>query len=170
VYNQTFAGTYGLSVTPELISLDLYQGINVVPLSYMTGLHNWGQAGFNGFRTSIGVYNPHESSVTANIVVVSPSGNIVWQRSATVAGQTQSQFSMPQDIYLSGGHAIVGTGGSLGVVGYATVTDNETGDGRYIAPSSLWDQAAKTHSNGPTVSESLEKTIDEIASRANQPE
>lgn len=139
VYNQTEQGTYGLSVAPvPLLAVD-----GDVKQDFLaTGIHHYGTPGIDGFRTSVGVFNAEEGAQDVRIFVADQHGDIVWERIETVASKSQVQFLLPQSISLTAGTAVFSRlgGGTVewGIWPYVTVTDNETGDGRFINAAQFW--------------------------------
>jgi hypothetical protein len=139
VYNLTQNGTFGLSVTPEPV-IEEFGNIGLLNNNYFaTGLHNWGRAGVNGFRTSVGLFNVRSVAQEFGIVVVDSSINVVWQKVDTVPPFTQVQYSLPRNLTFEKGSVLFQFQfGEILAYPYATVTDNETGDGRYITGTQYW--------------------------------
>ncbi len=131
VYNVTDHGTYGLAVTP-VPAINLAD--ETQPGYLATGIHNYGTPGVDGFRTSIGLFNYSKQTQKIEMLVFDGSGSPVWQRTEWIAGDSQVQYLLPSNIVLTEGVVgFINHGGSVGsplpIFPYATVTENETGDG-----------------------------------------
>lgn len=138
VYNQTDHGTYGLSVAPApLLAID-----GDIKQDFLaTGLRHYGTPGVDGFRTSIGVFNAEDWPQEINMFVADQHGEIVWERTETVASKSQVQFLLPQSISFNAGTAVISRAEEVvewGIFPYVTVTDNQTGDGRFINAAQFW--------------------------------
>ncbi len=157
VYNLTQNGTYGLSVTPEpIIVPEFYcdptnpqcvDTFNLTGIYDASGVHNFGTAGVDGSRTSVGVFNANDYDLRFLFAVTDTFGNIVWTKTAWVAAATQVQYSLKKLSVPDGGlrvEVIDGPSGQHLAFPYLTVTDNKTGDGRYIAAPSTWRADAKS--------------------------
>jgi hypothetical protein len=146
VYNQTNHGTYGLSVNPVPaipITGDEHQDF------LASGIRHYGTPGVDGFRTSIGVFNPDHEAQTVTMMVADYNGEIVWNRTEIVAAKSQIQFLLPGSIDIVAGSAIISNKGTESsgireIFPYVTVTENETGDGRYIGAGQIWIQLIKS--------------------------
>jgi hypothetical protein len=146
VYNQTDHGTYGLSVNP-IPAIDIEGEIHQDFMA--TGIHHFGTPGVDGFRTSIGVFNPEAEPQQVRMLVADQYGEIAWDRTEIVAGKSQVQFLLSQSISFIAGTAVISNLGTessgLGeICPYVTVTDNETGDGRFIGAAQIWIQLIKS--------------------------
>lgn len=148
VYNLTANGTYGLSVLPEPLIAEYGNIVSMLDVNAMTGLHHWGTAGVNGSRTSVGLANFGSSPFDVVLGVGDETGETVWQKSIEIEGYSQAQYGLPKNLTLINGFAAMGADdASLSVQAYVTVTDNETGDGRYISGTIPWAPRTK---NGNT--------------------
>jgi hypothetical protein len=151
VYNQTENGSYGLSVDPVTRPPTLNE--EKVGLSHAaSGLHIFGVVGVSGFRSSVGVCNPEDEPVEVSISVKNLGGITVWERNGWVPARSQVQFLLPQSLgVINGMAAFLNKGTSTAeyptVYPYATVTDNATGDGRFINAGQNWGWAATTIKN-----------------------
>jgi hypothetical protein len=140
VYNITDDGTYGLSVTATpLIQVDwtMYDEFAA------SGLHHFGTPGVSGFRSSVGVFNHTKAVQRVQMTVYDAEGLEVWEREEELDMGQQVQYLLPQSleavgcsaVFINWGHETLGTGM---IYPYITVTDNATGDGRFINASQYW--------------------------------
>jgi hypothetical protein len=107
------------------------------------GARNFGTHGVSGFRTSVGVFNHVSSAQQVQMFVLDPAGNPVWERWEWIPGGSQRQFLLPASLELAHGsvgfinHGTAG-GSEYTIYPYATVTDNSTGDGRFVGAAQCW--------------------------------
>lgn len=140
VYNLMPDGTYGLSVTP-VPALTVQGDVHQEYLA--SGVRNTGSPGVSGFRTSVGVFNYSSAAQQVQMFVLDPAGNPVWERWEWIPGESQRQYLLPAALELNHGSvAFINHGTESGpaatVYPYVTVTDNATGDGRFIGASQVW--------------------------------
>jgi hypothetical protein len=85
-----------------------------------------------GFRTNIGFFNPNQSEVTVRLELRDAAGALMGQQTVTLAAQSQQQHSIatwfPAAALAAANNVTVSFDASSGVVGYATVNDNVSGD------------------------------------------
>lgn len=85
-----------------------------------------------GFRTNIGFFNPNPSDVTVRLELRDDAGALLGQQIVTLAAQSQQQHSIatwfPAAALGAATNVTVSFDASSGVVAYATVNDNVSGD------------------------------------------
>ena len=139
VYNFTPSGTFGLSVQPEPYAIEFGNIGDIMDNAGATGLHHWGTAGVSGFRSSVGAVNYSSDPKNIYMFVVDENNFLVWEKSIVLEGYSQKQFGLPKNLTLSNGAVgVTAPNASISVQPYVTVTDNETGDGRYISCAFAW--------------------------------
>ncbi|HEY6843490.1 MAG TPA: hypothetical protein VI391_04930, partial [Thermoanaerobaculia bacterium] len=111
-YTSGANGTYGQFVPP---------GVPSIGLATLVGIENDA-----AFRTNIGFISP--SASTVRVIAYDASGNEVWR--SDVAVQQIAQISLPVTLPL--GRVDVQVLSGSGVVPYASVVDNQSGDPIYI--------------------------------------
>jgi hypothetical protein len=133
VYNETPYGTFGTTVPVGQFVPAAWSMGTPLPFGLVSGLHNWGTPGVDGFRTSMGVFNPADFSQQIVLEVVDSWGYLVWSKKINVPGLTFKQFAVPSNVQFSNaagwGTNNGGAYGTVEVIAYATVVDNKTGDG-----------------------------------------
>ena len=173
VYNLTPNGTYGLSVTPEPNLSPMYDDAFDRTGNWdASGVHHFGTPGVDGSRSSMGVFNSEEFDLLFLFAVTDTFGNIVWTKTRWVNALAQYQTNLPKNLSVPDGGLRVEIidGGPDGwqflAFPYLTVTDNKTGDGRYIAASETWTLDAKAGSSNLGLSNSVEALAPRDASDA----
>jgi hypothetical protein len=134
VYNDTPAGTFGTTVPVGQYVPAAWSMGYPLPFGLVSGLHNWGTPGVNGFRTSVGIFNPADFTQEIIIEVVDSEGYIIWSKTLNVPALTFIQVAAPKKLQFANaagwGTNNGGTHGTtIPVIAYATVVDNRTGDG-----------------------------------------
>jgi len=133
VYNDTPYGTFGTAVPVAQVVPSAWSMGTMLDLGVISGLHNWGSPGVNGFRTSIGVFNPADFQQQVVAEVYDEYGYYIWGKTLNVPAATLIQFSVPKNVQFSNaagwGLNAGGAQGTVPIFAYATVVDNKTGDG-----------------------------------------
>jgi hypothetical protein len=133
VFNDQPGGTFGLNVEPE-IDVGMYGGSFIgdpTLFGCASGLQNYGSAGVNGFRTSVGFFNTQDIGQNLTVMTYDEDGDVMWEEDYWVPAFTQIQMKVPKNVTISGGGVDVNHDGDQWVLGYMTVTDNRSGDGLY---------------------------------------
>lgn len=135
VYNETLEGAFGVNVQPFGLWEGQEEALGMVyPYGVATGLLHYGTPGLDGFRTSVGAFNIHAMRRHLRFEVREPEGRVVWVKELTIEPYSQQQIPLPQDLELEHGSIEVWDTdwqdwGDPGIFGYATVTNNQNGDG-----------------------------------------
>ena len=133
VYNDTAYGTFGTSVPVAQVVPSAWSMGTMLDFGVVSGLHNWGTAGVNGFRTSVGVFNPADFAQQIVVEVYDEYGYYIWGKTLSVPALALTQFAVPSNIQFANAAGWgLNNGGAYGTVpvfAYATVVDNKTGDG-----------------------------------------
>jgi len=111
-FTTTAGGTFGQFIPP---------GTPSTQLATLIGIEN-----DDAFRTNIGLIAPAASTV--RVIAYDANGNEVWR--SDVAAEGLTQFPLPVTLAMGRVTAQVMSGG--GVVPYASVVDNQSGDPIYI--------------------------------------
>jgi hypothetical protein len=90
-----------------------------------------------GFRTNLGLYNPHDFSLTSTATLHAPDGAILGQLVREVPARTALQIN---DVFREAGissdapdaYAVIRSGGVHGLFAYAGIVDNRTQDGLLV--------------------------------------
>jgi hypothetical protein len=110
----------------------------------------------------VGVFNFTEYDLLFLFAVTDTYGNIVWTKTRWVSALAQYQKSLPSNLSVpKGGLRVEIIDGGPDdqkhlAIPYLTVTDNKTGDGRYIAASEFWTLDAKAGSSNSGLTKSIE--------------
>lgn len=133
VYNDTPAGTLGASVPIARIGAAVEDTGAPPEFGVIPGVHNWGEAGVDGFRTSIGIFNPAVFEQRVLVEALHPLGIRLWSRWVDVPGLSFTQFRVPRTVQFANASCRSTNHGGLDerfpVLTYATVVDNRTNDG-----------------------------------------
>jgi len=133
VYNDTPYGTFGTSVPVAQVVPSAWSMGTMLDFGLISGLHNFGTVGVNGFRTSVGVFNPADFTQQIVLEVYDSYGYFVWGKTINLPGLTFKQIAVPSNVQFADASGWgVNNGGAYGTVpvfAYATVVDNKTGDG-----------------------------------------
>lgn len=151
VYNDTPYGTFGTSVPVGQFIPSAWSMGDPLPFGLVSGLHNWGTPGVDGFRTSVGIFNPADFTQQILLEVVDGWGYVVWSKTVNVPGLTFTQLSVPRNVQFSDaagwGTNYGGSWGTVPVIAYATVVDNKTGDGVFKSAMIFYENNLKKMSN-----------------------
>ena len=135
VYNEGGETSFGVNVQPFALWEGQEDDLGAVyPYGGASGLIHWGTPGVDGFRTSVGAFNFHAMRRHLRFEVREAEGEIVWLEELTLEPYSQRQIALPSGLELEGGSIEVWDEdwqdwGDPGIFGYATVTNNQTGDG-----------------------------------------
>ena len=166
VYNDTPSGTYGTSVPVGQIIPEAWSMGSPEPFGMVSGVHNFGSAGVNGFRAAVGIFNPADFAQTISVYVTDSYGYLVWSKDITVPGWSMKQVSMPSNVQVADGAGIgVNNGGAYGIAqvfSYATVVDNRTGDGVFKPGMIFYENVSKASTASDEVNQAEENFMRRI--------
>lgn len=103
-------------------------------VAYFSGIRHFGQAGVNGFRTNIGLWNIG-STKTLKATLYDAEGNMRWQQYIVAERHKSILIPLPDGLNLDSGSLVVDPMGQyVDAVVYVSVVDNKTSDGLFRGP------------------------------------
>lgn len=135
VYNLTSLGTFGVNVSPfpRFMPYDPLGGLYA--WGQASGIYHWGEPGEDGFRAAVGAFNISDSPRSLEVWVRARNSNVVYHNELVVPAKSQVQETLPEWVEIPYGGSVTMQDPDWRdddrppVYGYATVVDNQTGDG-----------------------------------------
>lgn len=105
--------------------------------AYFSGIRHFGQAGVNGYRTNIGIWNIG-STRTLRVTLDDADHNVVWQQFLAAERHKSVLIPLPDGLNLDSGALVVDPMGQyVDAVVYVSVVDNRTSDGLIRTPQTV---------------------------------